>query len=171
MPGLSKIIAPVSIAALTVLSALPWGVAAESRFVLPLLPVVAIHYWVLRDEADMVPEWFVFLCGLLLDVLTNGPLGFWSLIYLLAFALARLSTGWAREGVMARWLLLLAALALLSFCAWIISSLYAVDVADWRPFAWGAVAAGLAHPLLALVLLGSRSGRRRRNNDLFERGV
>ena len=68
MLSMSKIVAPFSVVALTVLSALPWGVAAESRFVLPLLPVVAIHYWVLREHAQMVPEWFVFACGLLLDV-------------------------------------------------------------------------------------------------------
>ena len=171
MVTFSKIVAPVSVAALTVLSALPWGVPAESRFVLPLLPVVAIHYWVLRDHADVVPEWFVFLCGLLLDVLTNGPLGFWSMIYLFAYGLATLSRPWAREGVFARWLLLLAALAIMSTCAWIISSVYAVEIVDWQPFAWGALAAGLAHPVLALLLVGSRPGRRQGANVLFERGV
>ncbi len=167
----SRIAPPLSVVALTVLSALPWGVAADSRFVLPLLPVVAIHYWVLREYASALPEWFVFACGLLLDVLTNGPLGFWSMIYLFAYALATLSIPWSREGVFGRWLLLLAALALLSFCAWIISSLYAVEVVDWQPFAWGAMAAGLTHPLFALVLLGSRSNRQRGKNVLFERGV
>ena len=171
MLSMSKIVAPFSVVALTVLSALPWGVAAESRFVLPLLPVVAIHYWVLREHAQMVPEWFVFACGLLLDVLTIGPLGFWSMIYLFSYALATLSIPWSREGVMARWLLLLAALALVSLCAWIISSIYAVEVVDWQPFAWGAVAAGLTHPLFALVLLGSRTDRQRGKNVLFERGV
>ncbi len=169
--GLSKLVAPLSVLVLTVLSALPWGVPAGSRFVLPLLPVVAIHYWVLRERADLVPEWFVFSCGLLLDVLTNGPLGFWSMIYLLAFLLATLSIGWAREGAFIRWLLLLAALAILSISAWLISSLYAVELADWRPFALGGVAAGLSHPLLAFILRGTRSRRERRNNVLFERGV
>ncbi len=169
--GLSKLVAPFSVIALTVLSALPWGVAAESRFVLPLLPVVAIHYWVLRERADLVPEWFVFACGLLLDVLTNGPLGFWSMIYLFAYLLATVSLPWARDGALARWLLLLAALALLSVSAWLISSLYDVELADWRPFALGAVAAGLAHPLLALLLRGTRSRRERGSNVLFERGV
>lgn len=171
MLSMSKIVAPFSVVALTVLSALPWGVAAESRFVLPLLPVVAIHYWVLREHAQMVPEWFVFACGLLLDVLTNGPLGFWSMIYLFAYALATLSIPWSREGVFARWLLLLAALALVSMSAWIISSIYAVEIVDWQPFAWGAVAAGATHPLFALVLLGARTDRQRGKNVLFERGV
>ncbi len=171
MVTFSKVVAPVSVAALTVLSALPWGVPAENRFVLPLLPVVAIHYWVLRDHAAVVPEWFVFLCGLLLDVLTNGPLGFWSMIYLFAFGLATVSQPWANEGVFGRWLLLLAALAMLSLCAWIISSLYAVEIVDWAPFARGAVAAGLAHPVIALVLVGARPSRRKGANVLFERGV
>ncbi|MEQ1576878.1 MAG: hypothetical protein ABL894_04430 [Hyphomicrobium sp.] len=171
MSSLSKIAAPVSVLVLVVLSALPWGVAAESRFVLPLLPVVAIHYWVLRDHAHMVPEWFVFICGLLLDVLTNGPLGFWSMMYLFAYALATISIPWSHQGVLSRWLLLLAALAVLSGCAWVVSSVYAVELVDWMPFAWGALAAGLAHPLFALVLLGSRTSRQRGTNVLFERGV
>ena len=167
----SKFLAPVSVAVLTILSALPWGVPAEYRFVLPLLPVVAIHYWVLRGHAAVVPEWFVFLCGLLLDVLTNGPLGFWSMIYLFAFGLATLSRPWANEGVFGRWLLLLAALAILSMSAWIISSIYAVEIVDWAPFVRGALAAGLAHPFLALLLVGSRPTRRPGANVLFERGV
>lgn len=171
MVKLNSFVAPATVFTLTVLSALPWGVAAESRFVLPLLPVVAIHHFVLRNQASMLPEWFVFACGLLLDVLTNGPLGFWSMIYLFAYGLATLSIDWARGGIFGRWLLLLAALALLSLCAWIISSLYAVEVVDWRPFAWGAVAAGLTHPVFALLFFKSRSSRQRRKNDLFERGV
>ena len=171
MNDLAKLIAPGSVLLLVILSALPWGVPADSRFVLPLLPVVAIHYWVLRERAPLLPEWFVFACGLLLDILTNGPLGFWPLIYLFAYVLATLSAPWAREGVFARWLLLLAALAILSICAWIISSIYAIEIVDWQPFAWGALAAGLAHPLFALLLIGSRRPPRRGNNVLFERGV
>jgi rod shape-determining protein MreD len=168
---LSNIVAPVSVAVLTILSALPWGVPAESRFVLPLLPVVAIHYWVLRDHARSVPEWFVFLCGLLLDVLTNGPLGFWSLIYLLAYAAAQFSVPLSREGPLVRWMLLIVALTALSFTAWISSSIYAVELVDWQPFAWGALAAGAIHPVFALLLLGAKSARRRGSNVLFERGV
>jgi len=167
----SKFAAPFSMLVLAVLSALPWGVPAESRFVLPLLPAVAIHYWVLRERAEMLPEWSVFACGLLLDVLTNGPLGFWSLIYLFAYFLATVSIDWSRNGPIARWLLLLAAVVLLSLAAWFISSLYAVELADWRPFAWGAVAAGLLHPVLAFIFRSTRPRLGRGNNVLFERGV
>lgn len=47
----TRIVAPIgSVAVLALIAALPLGVPAEDRFFLPLLPVVAIHYWTLRHE-------------------------------------------------------------------------------------------------------------------------
>ena len=88
----------ISIAVLTLLAALPWGLPTEDRFFLPLLPVVAIHYWALR-RPEVLPEWFVFLAGLLLDVFTHGPLGYWPLVYLVAYALGVLGSEAGRASV------------------------------------------------------------------------
>jgi rod shape-determining protein MreD len=170
MTAFAKVFAPLSIAILVVLSALPWGLPAESRFVLPLLPAVAIHYWVLRGKADTVPEWFVFLVGLLLDILTNGPLGFWSLIYLLTYVTAALSAPFCHGGPVQRWAMMFAAMLLVTSLAWAASSLYSLQIADWQPFAWGATTAAIAHPLLAFLFRAVDSSPPRRSNVLFERG-
>jgi rod shape-determining protein MreD len=170
MTPIAKILAPLSIAVLVVFSALPWGLEADSRFVLPLLPAVAIHYWVLRDKTVTVPEWFVFAVGLLLDVLTNGPLGFWSFIYLLTYASAVLSQPFAHDGPFQRWLLMVAAVSLVAAIAWVVTSLYSLQVVDWQPFVWGVIAATLAHPLMAFVFRAFDASPQRRSNVLFERG-
>ena len=87
-----RFVAPIgSVVLLTLIAALPLGVPAGDRFFLPLLPVVAVHYWTLRHDA-WLPEWVVFLAGLMLDILTHGPLGYWAFIYLLAHLTATLST-------------------------------------------------------------------------------
>ncbi len=171
MTVFGKITAPLSVAVLVVLSALPWGVPADSRFVLPLLPAVAIHYWVLRGKSGTVPEWFAFAAGLLLDILTNGPLGFWPLIYLLTYVLAALSSPFAHDGPIRRWFLLFAAMSAVAAAAWMVTSLYSVQIADWQPFVWGAMAAALAHPLFSFVFRAVDATPPRRSNVLFERGT
>jgi rod shape-determining protein MreD len=170
MTAFAKIMAPLSITVLAVLSALPWGLPADSRFVLPLLPAVAIHYWVLRGKAETVPEWFVFASGLLLDILTNGPLGFWPLIYLMTYVLAAVSPPFAQDGPVQRWVIMFAAMIAVALVAWIATSLYSLQVADWQPFAWGAITAAIAHPLLAFIFHAVDGSPTRRSNVLFERG-
>ena len=90
MVFLDRLIPALTIIVATVLVALPWGMAAENRFLLPLLPLIVIHFWTLRRPGD-VAEWWVFVAGLSLDILTNGPIGYWALIYLLGYAAAVLS--------------------------------------------------------------------------------
>lgn len=167
---LAHIVPSLSIAVLTLLAALPWGLPSEGRFFLPLLPFVAIHYWTLR-HAERVPEWMVFLSGLTLDVLTNGPLGYWALIYLVGYVLAVASTPWAEDGAIGRWLLFLAALVLLAVAEWTLSSLYHFELADWRPFAWAAVATAFVYPLFAFLLRSLDPDHGQRRNLSFERGV
>lgn len=160
---------PLTVFALALLAALPWGLPSDGRFFLPLLPFVAIHYWALR-HAERMPEWVVFLAGLTLDVLTNGPLGYWALIYLLGYIIAVLQAPWGQDGVLWRALLFLAALAVLAVAEWGLSSLYYFEWADWRPFAWAALAAGLVYPVFAAVLRSLDPEHGRPRNVTFERG-
>lgn len=172
MMGLARYVAPVgSIALLTVIAALPWGLPSQDRFFLPLLPVVAIHYWTLRHDA-LIPEWFVFLAGLSLDVLTHGPLGYWSLIYLVAYITAVMSAPFAlRAGTGVRLALLGLALTIVALTGWAVASIYFFELADWRPYAAG-VAFAAAGALVLLPLLRAFDGsRRERDNARLIRGV
>jgi rod shape-determining protein MreD len=126
----SRLVAPIgSVAVLTLIAALPLGIPAGDRFFLPLLPVIAIHYWTLRHDA-WLPEWVVFLAGLTLDILTHGPVGYWAFIYLLAHLTATLSARLHLESSLDRLLLLGLAIVVITFAAWltasIISSTYSI---------------------------------------------
>lgn len=167
----SRHMAPLAtLALLTLLAALPWGLPSNDRFFLPLAPVVAIHYWSLRHDA-LMPEWAVFAAGLTVDILTHGPLGYWSLIYLLAHMFALWSAPLAGNGTAARLALLAAALAAVAAVGWAVASAYFLEMADPIPYATGAGYAFLiALPLLAVLrwIDGARSGR---DNARLARGV
>lgn len=157
MHGWPAVKAQISIAVLTVLAALPWGLPPQGRFVLPLIPLIAIHFWVIADQ-KRVPEWFVFAAGLTLDVLTNGPLGFWSLIYLLGYVLSSLTAGSARRVRFGGWPTFAAVVSLLAAAEWAVSSLYYFEAADWWPFVLAVIAAVVVYPILAgLIGLLERS--------------
>lgn len=141
----------VTIALLTLIAALPWGLPSDYRFFLPLLPAVAIHYWSVRRD-DLAIEWLAFLSGLVLDVLTQGPLGYWSLIYLLSRVMGLQSVRFSEAGQGVRILLYALALAVTATAAWAISSLYFLEFADWRPYANGAGLAALASLVIVPVL-------------------
>lgn len=165
-----KYIAPfASIAFFTVLAALPWGLPTEDRFFLPLLPCVAIHYWAMR-RPDHVPEWFVFAAGLLLDVFTHGPLGYWSLIYLLAQSLGVLGTEAIRSGVWVRLGLFGASLVAVTFVSWVVASVYFLELADWMPYARAAIMAALASIVIIPVLHILDAPRSERGMPQLSRG-
>lgn len=143
-----------SIMALVLVSALPWGLPTDERFFLPLLPVVAIHYWANR-RPQALPEWLVFLAGFLLDVFTHGPLGYWGLVYLSAYVLGIMSNDRIGDGFVWRIVSVGGVLAGVAALGWAIASVYFLEFADWRPYARGAAlafAASLAViPLLHLL--------------------
>lgn len=112
---------------------------------------LAIHYWTLRAP-ESVPLWAVFASGLTLDVMTSGPLGYWSLVFLIGYVIAVLQGPFAGGGKLTRWALVVSALALVALVEWALASLYYLDWADWHPFAAAALALGLSYPVIAFVL-------------------
>ena len=153
MQFLARAIPPLSIFVVTVLVALPWGMAAENRFLLPLLPLTVIYYWSSRQSA-YVPEWVAFASGLSLDILTNAPVGFWAFIYLLAFLAGSVMSRSNFDGWLGRWLGFVVALGVLVAIAWGISSIYHARLDDWRPYVTAGAAAIFFFPLIAALLSG-----------------
>lgn len=151
MVASGRLLPSLLILALTLFAALPWGVESDYRFVLPHLVYAVIHYFTLRREAQ-VPEIIVFTSGLTLDVLTGGPLGYWSLVFLIGYAIAALQAPAMGSGRGRRWALAAMALALVALFEWALASLYYLELADWRPIALGAAGVALAYPMLAFVL-------------------
>jgi rod shape-determining protein MreD len=143
----------LSVAVLTFLAVLPWGLPAELRFLPPLFPFMAIHYWALAPVLRL-PDWAVFGSGLALDVLTYGPLGYWPLVFLVGYALTQPARKLAGAGAVARFLLFAAILTTVMAFAFLLCSLYFGQLAEFRPMLVAtALAVGL-YPVVTLFLAG-----------------
>lgn len=154
---------------LTLVAAAPWGISAHTRFLLPLLPMLAIVHMTIRNP-DAMPAGLVFAGGMMLDVLTHGPLGYWALVFLAGHLAALNLSQSARETLPRRMLWTTAVLSVVVLVEWLVSSLYFMQLAPWRPIAGAALVAALIYPLLALLLDG-RFGNIRRDRPLqLERG-
>lgn len=151
-----RAIAPgLTILIVTLFAALPWGWPGAGRFVLPLLPFAIVHYWVLR-RPDLVPEWLVFATGLTFDVLTNGPLGYWSLIYLTGYAMTVAALPWAGVGRLGRWALFAALIAILACAQVLLSIAYFNQAIDAWSVAVASAWAVLLYPIVVMMLGGLR---------------
>lgn len=160
----------LSTAVLTLLATLPWGLPPEARFFLPLLPFTAIYFWVVR-RPGLMPEWAVFLAGLTTDVLTHGPLGFWSLVYLVGYIFARALPQTPFGAPLQRWAYFCLALCLLGAVQWVIASIYFLALAEWRPLASGTLAAALSYPVIGLIFRPLNSLWMSPENGLLKRGM
>ncbi|RMF07385.1 MAG: hypothetical protein D6773_03575 [Alphaproteobacteria bacterium] len=111
----------------------------------------------------LVPPWLVFLAGLATDILTAGPAGYWAMIYLLTYTLARQFAGGRRlRGAAHIWLSFAATGALAGACAWAIASLYYFRLIEWQPIAFGVGAAVGLLPLAAWLVRHPAFRSRRR---------
>lgn len=162
MTWLRAFLPVATVAILTVAAILPWGLPVEDRFVLPLLPIVAIMYWTLDRDA-WLPEWAAFLAGLMLDVLTQGPLGYWALIYLVAYVAAVFVSHLCFETALGWSAAFASAIVAVTTFAWLAASVYFLEVLDWRPYVRSAAFALAAACLImgARALFGSKNQRDR----------
>src|SRR3972149_6791626 len=71
LPALSVLFAVFS-------TAVPWGLPGDATFILPMVVVMMVFCW--RALPDTVfPPYLALLLGLLTDMMSGGPLGFWPL--------------------------------------------------------------------------------------------
>lgn len=168
-PLLSTAVPVASILLATFVAALPWGVGSEFRFFLPSFIYLVIHYWTLRYP-DRVPVSVIFAAGLTFDVMTGGPLGYWSLVFLAGYVVALLQIPWIEGGRPMRWALVFAALLAVAIFEWALASIYYLDWADWHPYLLAAVVIGVMYPLVALVLQLVSISRAPASTGGFERG-
>lgn len=147
MYWLTRLSAVLLLAVAALLAATPWGFADHHRMVGPLA-VAALIIAVVSQHPDAMPTWGVALVGIVFDCLTLAPIGFWTLVWLVAVAagcaVASLGGGrlLSRAGSMA-------AVAGVATFYWAEQSLYQWHIADWLPIAW----AGLWTALLLIVAM------------------
>ena len=134
-------------------ASLPWGAPVSIALALPLIALGVIFFWSLHRPGQL-PSPIVFLFGVLADLATDGPLGFWALNFLVGYAIAvygPLGNGGRREGVAAL-LLFAATVFVVSGLSWVLTSLFFLKTMPIRPLMTGAVVAFFAYPAITFVL-------------------
>ncbi len=146
----------VTIAVLLLLS-MPLGVPGQAQMQ-PAWTLASVYFWSLFRPASL-PAPAVFVIGLLLDLLAQGPLGVSILILLLAHAVAlRIRRVLVREGFALVWLMFFAFAGSAALLEWLLVSLL-----TWRALPpWPALfefgmAVG-AYPVLATLLTHAHRG-------------
>lgn len=153
MDILARLVPIATVLALALLCVVPWGFGAWTNFALPALPFTAIHYWSRKDRAPLAAP-LVFLTGLGVDVLSHGPLGYWSLIYLTGMALTfGLEEGAGQADGLRHWLGFCSVLAMLMLLAWLLASAYFARLIDWWPMLTAAFVLPAIYPVVAAILL------------------
>jgi rod shape-determining protein MreD len=154
----------------SILAVLPFGAGEIVRTCVSFLPLIVVHYWSAR-RPRLLPVTVVFGCGLAIDVLTHGPIGFWALMMLAVGALARLeealtgqSTVTGRAAVFSISMIAVAALS------WGVASLYNGQAMDGRPMLMAALFAIACYPIAALLLMPIDRLWDTQRSQLFTRG-
>ena len=132
-----------------VIAAVPWALPESAIFILPLLLIILVFVLTVQRGQEL-PSLSVFAGGLIMDVLTAGPLGYWAAIFLLTHTLA----GLYRRRVKPRdfgglWLSFAGTAVAASASGWGLASLYFVRVIDWQPMLIASVTAIALFPLVA----------------------
>ena len=152
MTLLSRLAPALAILLAVLVCALPWGLPPEWRLVLPMLPYVVIHRCVERGPQS-TPDWLVFLAGFAMDVVGQGPLGYWSLIYLCGYTMIRSVTAERSHGAISSIGLFVVTIVCLALMQWSIASIYYLRAVDLHPLAIAAVAACAAYLILLMLYL------------------
>ncbi|MCP4937459.1 MAG: hypothetical protein GY927_25415 [bacterium] len=140
--------------ALPTLAAFPWQIPFGQAIALPYLTLLTILFGSVRYPGLFLSP-FVFISGLLCDLFTRSPLGFWALLFLLTLACARTTTLLtAQRGPLAVYLCMLVALIFMTAGIWGLSSLYQLALQDPRTTIKGLVMALLLLPVPVLFLVG-----------------
>lgn len=151
MTMFAPMVPALTVLVLVLVSVMPWGIGPGFHFALPAMPLLAVYFWA-RAQSRLLPTVFVFAAGLVVDVLSYGPLGYWSLVYVAGLGLAGLSARFGGGGNLSQWFGFAVVMAGLALLAWLLASVYFVRFIDWRPMAWAAAVLPLAYPFVQALL-------------------
>lgn len=148
-----RLLPSVTLVVASIIAMLPFGAGDAVRICISFIPVLVTQYWSAR-RPRLLPVTLVFACGLAIDILSHGPVGFWALMMLAASALARLeetltgqSTATGRAAVFSIAMLVVAGLA------WSVGSLYSGQTLDGQPMLLAALASIMLYPVAALLFM------------------
>jgi len=155
---MSTLLPALSVLFAVIATAVPWGLPADATFILPLVVVMMVFCWRALPGVTLSPM-VAMLLGLLTDIMSGGPLGFWALFALIgssAGAYAR-TLGAGRE-MAPLWLIWTVLAPGLTLFGWLLASAFFLRWVDWWPIAVGAVASVALFPVVLKGLLWIERG-------------
>ncbi len=119
----------------------------------PNIALAAVFFWAMNGPTFM-PPWAVFLTGLVQDLLSGTPLGFWVVLYLIAhgFTLTQRVFFRGRTGIGA-WLGFALVTALVACTSWLMGMMMLERWLDPMPLLLEAVVTLGFYPLFARVFM------------------
>ena len=161
----------LSLLGLIALAHLPFGLPSDAGFVMPVLIVALVFTWSLNAAQNIQP-WLIFSLGLIADVLSSGPIGYWPLYYLSAQALSIWIGGNpTNSGFIFSWIGFLFTAFITTFLAWAVASVYFTHSVDLRPMIIGAGLIGAAYPLIYWASANRAGHGRPGDNDELSIGA
>jgi rod shape-determining protein MreD len=153
LPALSVLFAVLA-------TAVPWGLPADATFILPFVVVMMVFCWRTIPGAVLLPAVAVLL-GLLVDIVSGGPLGYWALMALIGATAGGHSGPLGEEGhnVVTLWLIWTALVCTLAGFGWVLASVYFFRWIDWWPILLGALASVSLFPVVLQGIVWIRYGR------------
>ena len=156
---MNQILPTVSVLFAVLAAAVPWGLPADATFILPLVVVMMVFCW-RALPGTVLPPYLAMLLGLLTDITSGGPLGFWALMCLFAASAGgRVPSHTDGRDVSRLWLAWTGVAALVALLGWLLASLYFLRWIDWWPIAFGALASIVLFPVVLNGILWIRRGR------------
>ena len=150
-------------------TAVPWGLPADATFILPLVVVMMVFCW-RALPGTVLPPYLAMLLGLLTDITSGGPLGFWALMALIAASAGGRAPSLTDGRDLSRlWLVWAGVAGVVASFGWLLASLYFLRWIDWWPIAFGALASIALFPVVLHGLLWIRRGSLKPNRTLYRR--
>ncbi len=149
----------VSVLLAVLATAVPWGLPADATFIPPMV-VLTMVFCFRALPGTVFPLTLALLLGLLIDILSGGPLGFWALMALIAAnAGARAPSAGDSQDRNRLWLVWAGVAASVGVLSWLLGSLYILRVIDAWPIAFGAAVSMMLFPLVLRGALWIKRGR------------
>jgi len=168
---MTKCLPALSVLFAVVATAVPWGLPADATFILPLVVVMMVFCWRTIPGAALPPAGAVGI-GLLADLMSGGPIGYWALMCLIGATVGG-RAGSLRESsdFVLHWLIWSALVTVLAGFGWLLASAYYFRWIDWWPIAFGAMTSIVLFPVVMYGLLWVRHGRLGpERNEIFRGG-
>ncbi len=151
MTTIARITPALTVLLATLVTLVPWGLPGAPYYASPWITVMTVSYWSQRG-GHVVPVWLVFLCGLVIDAFSGGPLGFFAFTLLAAHGIGAQCYQRLSLGIIGRWMMLLLTIVVLMLLQWLTAHLIVAGAPGLTELAPAALWAAAVSPAIIVLL-------------------